>query len=73
MNYNAEEFAFSNSPKATVLPAGKAERDAYGHRYGRQTLFLTSQQLAALEQGSQIAVEIMDGEYILFLSGPCQE
>ncbi len=73
MNYNTKEFAFSNPPKATVLPAGKAERDAYGHRYGSQTLILTDEQLAALEQGYQNAVEILDGEYVLFLSGPCQE
>lgn len=52
---------------ADIIPAGSEGRDAYGHRYGSQSLILTSDMLEALKGGDQLAVEINAGEYVLFI------
>lgn len=57
----------SGVPKVTLLPPGKPARDEYGHRYGSEVLPLTQEQLQSLLQGNQLAIEIMDGEYVLFV------
>ena len=61
-----ERFA-KRLPEATFIPAGSASRDAYGHRYGSELLELDDAMLDKLRQGQQLAVEICQGEYILFV------
>lgn len=70
--FDTDDFSSSIVPNATILRIGKAAQDAYGHRYGSQILNLTLEQLTALQKGGQVAVDIMDGEYVLFLCGPQQ-
>lgn len=66
--YNTPEEAHSAPPKVEILPAGETARNEFGHRYGSQQAMLTKEQIEALLTGQQLAVEIMDGEYVLFLS-----
>lgn len=61
-----ERFA-KRPPEATFIPAGSASRDAYGHRYGSELLELDDAMLNEFRQGQQLAVEICQGEYILFI------
>lgn len=70
MRYDTDDFTSPDTPEVTILTAGKESRDRYGHRFGSQVLYLTSEQLAALQHGQQLAVNIMSGEYVLFLNGP---
>lgn len=59
---------FSKSiPEMVFIPAGSAARDDYGHRYGSELLKLDDVMLNKLRQGQQLAVEINQGEYILFI------
>lgn len=59
---------FAKSPPETVfIPAGSASRDAHGHRYGSELLELDDIMMEKLRQGQQLAVEICQGEYILFI------
>lgn len=54
-------------PEAAFIPAGPASRDAHGHRYGSELLELDDSMLDKLRQGQQLAVEICQGEYMLFI------
>ncbi len=68
-SFNTGTFAHDAKPEITILPAGQEARDEFGHRYGSQRAILTTEQIEALRSGYQLAVEIMDGEYVLFLTG----
>ena len=62
-----EEFARSSIPIVTVIGAGADERNKFGHRYGSQCLSLNGEQINALSEGKQLAIDIMEGEYVLFV------
>lgn len=64
---NSPERFSKRTPEMTFIPAGSASRDAYGHRYGSELLELDDTMLDKLRQGRQLAVEICQGEYILFI------
>lgn len=55
------------TPETEFIPAGSAARDAYGHRYGSELLVLDDAMLERLRNGQQLAVEISQGEYILYI------
>lgn len=61
-----ERFAKS-PPEAVFIPAGSASRDSHGHRYGSELLELDDIMIEKLRNGQQLAVEICQGEYILFI------
>lgn len=54
----------------TIIASGAPARERYGEAYGGQVEYLTSGQLDALNNGKQLAIPIVGGEYILFLNGP---
>lgn len=54
----------------TVIEAGQAAREEHGEAYGGQLVKLTTEELDALQKGKQLAINIMSGEYVLFLEGP---
>lgn len=54
-------------PEVAFIPLGLASRNAYGHRYGSKLLELDDAMLDELRQGQQLAVEICQDEYILFI------
>ena len=64
---NSPERFSKRIPETTFIPAGSAARDAHGHRYGSELLELDDVMLDKLRQGHQLAVEIWQGEYILFI------
>ena len=64
---NSPERFSKRMPKTTFISAGSAERDAYGHRYGSELLEMDDTMMDKLRQGQQLAVEINQGEYILFI------
>lgn len=61
-----ERFS-KGAPEMTFIPAGSASRDAHGHRYGSELLELDDVMIDKLRHGQQLAVEICQGEYILFI------
>ena len=63
-----EEFARSSVPEVTILEAGIEARNAFGHKWGSQCLALSESQMQALRKGKQLAIDIMEGEYVLFVS-----
>ena len=63
-----EEFARSTIPTVTVIDAGKDARNRFGHQYGSQCLSLSREQIKALTEGKQLAIDIMEGEYVLFVT-----
>ena len=67
MEYNSSDNIREMSASATIIPSGIQAQYEYGHRYGSQSLSLTHEQFAALKNGQQLAIDIMDGEYVLFL------
>lgn len=64
---NSKELARSTAPTVGIIAAGEAARDAFGHRSGSQVLKVTPELLSALENGKQLAIEIKEGEYVLFV------
>ena len=66
MEDNSSDNIREMSASAAIIPNGIQAQNEYGHRYGSQSLSLTHEQFAALENGQQLAIEIMDGEYVLF-------
>ena len=68
--FDSPDRAYDFVPNVCIIDAGQAARDSHGHRYGSQTLTLTQEQMEALEEGKQLGISIMDGEYALFISGP---
>ena len=67
LSMNSPERFSKRKPEMTFIPAGSAARDAHGHRYGSELLELDNVMLDKLRQGQQLAVEINQGEYVLFL------
>ena len=67
LSMNSPERFSKRIPETTFIPAGSAARDAHGHRYGSELLELDNTMLDKLRQGHQLAVEICQGEYILFI------
>lgn len=65
--FNSPEFFSDIAPVVSVLESGKEPRGKYGHRYGSELLSLTEELMAAMRAGKQLAVEIMGGEYVLFI------
>lgn len=61
-----ERFA-KRPPEAVFIPAGSVSRDAHGHRYGSELLELNDAMIDKLQNGHQLAVEMCQGEYILFI------
>lgn len=64
---DSPEYFAKSPPEAVFIPAGSASRDAHGHRYGSELLELDDIMMDKLRQGQQLAVEICQGEYILFI------
>ena len=62
-----EEFAHSSVPGVTIIEAGEKARKEYGHKWGSQCLSLNAEQIHALTDGKQLAIDIMEGEYVLFV------
>lgn len=56
-------------PEAEFIPSGSAARDSHGHRYGSELLGLDDAMIKRLRTGEQLAVEIRQGEYILYIQG----
>ena len=54
-------------PNVSVIPSGETARAAYGYRYGAELLKFNISHLDALLNGHQLAVEISQGEYVLFI------
>lgn len=54
-------------PKAKFIRAGSAARDDFGHRYGSELLVLDDAMVERLRNGEQLAVEIRQREYILYI------
>lgn len=54
-------------PEAEFIPSGSAARNAFGHRYGSELLVLDEAMIERLRNGEQLAVEISQGEYILYI------
>ena len=67
MNRMEEEFARSSVPEVTIIEAGEKARKEYGHKWGSQCLPLSADQIHALTEGKQLAIDIMEGEYVLFI------
>ena len=67
LSMNSPERFSKRIPETTFIPAGSAARDTHGHRYGSELLELDNAMLDKLRQGHQLAVEICQGEYILFI------
>ena len=64
-----EGFCDKMPETVSVIKAGRAAREEHGELYGGQVIKLTEEQLKALNNGSQLAIAVMD-EYVLFISGP---
>lgn len=56
-----------SQPESEFIPSGSAARDAHGHRYGSELLELDGAMIERLQNGEQLAVEICQGEYILYI------
>lgn len=65
--FDSPEHFAKEGPEATFIPAGSASRDAHGHRYGSALLALDDVMIERLRNGEQLAVEIRQGEYILYI------
>ena len=66
-NFDSRNFYRGTVTGPQIIPGGEQGRDDYGHRYGSERLLLSAEHLEALRKGRQLAVEIMDGEYVLFI------
>lgn len=64
---DSEEYFYTSSPEVTILSSGKGARDSYGYRYGGQLLRLSQKEIEALLLGKQLAIEVMQDEYVLFV------
>lgn len=64
---DSPEHFSKRTPETLFIPAGSASRDAHGHRYGSELLELDDAMMDKLRQGQQLAVEICQGEYVLFI------
>lgn len=64
---DSPELFAKRPPETVFIPAGSASRDAHGHRYGSELLELDDTMIGKLWQGQQLAVEICQGEYVLFI------
>ena len=62
------EFERDTVPAVTIIDGGAEARNRFGHAFGSQKLNLTPDMVDALKQGKQLAIDIMDGEYVLFLA-----
>ena len=65
---DSEQFARTSKPNVTVISDGQEARSRYGHRFGSQRLTLSHEQVQALLDGKQLAIDIMEGEYVLFVN-----
>ena len=62
-----QEFARDCVPTVTVIGAGESERNEFGHQWGSQCLALNAEHIKALQEGMQLAIDIMEGEYVRFV------
>ena len=67
-SFNSEEYIKTSKPEVAVIAAGPDARTAFGHRYGSQCLTLSNDLIQELMNGKQLAVDIMEGEYVLFIN-----
>lgn len=65
---DSEQFARTSKPNVTVISDGQEARNKYGHRFGSQQLTLSRDHILALYGGKQLAIDIMEDEYVLFVN-----
>ena len=68
--HKSHPYGMNHDREVTILPAGRRAREEHGEAFGAQFVRLTAPELRALENGGQLAISIMSGEYVLSLESP---
>ena len=51
----------------TIIENTKEAQDEYGHNYGSDTYYISKEDIQALLNGKQLACDINENEYSLFI------